>query len=409
MKHIKTLLLSMLMAAPLTTLGQDESAYDWYRLITQTSDFEDGMECLIASCFEANNDIYVMLKYVPNAEFCMSELVTNNLIADGMIPVSKATGQLTTNAHVVAARITMERGDHVWHFRSDEAGVYYSTPGEKDPNFKARSCTPSGNETFTIYAPDTNGNVSIACWSKMDNYYLLYAYTPAHFTFSNSPTTTRPVRLYRKLTGHYLRDITMAKGDDHKYGTLCLPYAVSDVSGSGATYYEVAGTVAASGGGISGIMLREVTSLEARKPYIFRATGKLLHLPEGEVVEGDALSSTGMVGNLGEQDVTVPQGKYLISGNELHLVDGDNAKIARYRAYIDLTGVSEYHASSATPSAKLVPLRLQGADGDGAATAIRSAATAPAAARAVYNAAGQRAEQSARGLLIEGGRKVSRR
>ena len=126
----------------------------------------------------------------------------------------------------------------------------------------------------------------------------------------------------------YTRTVT-----NGNYGTICLPRASSVIEG--ATMYRIVG-----GNASEGITIEEVASMEAGKPYIFQATADQLTVTmTGARVE--VQEANGLVGNLGETAITVPQNghSYVLSTNRLYLVDGD-VTIAPNRAYIDMSAIS---------------------------------------------------------------------
>lgn len=126
----------------------------------------------------------------------------------------------------------------------------------------------------------------------------------------------------------YTRTVT-----NGNYGTICLPRASSVIEG--ATIYRVIG-----GNASEGITIEEVASMEAGKPYIFQASADQLTVtmtgPRAEVQEAN-----GLVGNLGESAITVPQNghSYVLSTNLLYLVNSA-VTIAPNRAYINMSAIT---------------------------------------------------------------------
>lgn len=126
----------------------------------------------------------------------------------------------------------------------------------------------------------------------------------------------------------YTRTVT-----NGNYGTICLPRASSVIEG--ATMYRIVG-----GNDSEGITIEEVASMEAGKPYIFQASADQITVtmtgPRAEVQEAN-----GLVGNLGESAITVPQNghSYVLSTNLLYLVNSD-VTIAPNRAYINISAIT---------------------------------------------------------------------
>ncbi len=114
---------------------------------------------------------------------------------------------------------------------------------------------------------------------------------------------------------------------ENYYGTICLPYASS--SYSGMTLYTIAGKVS------GGIALTQVEGqMAAGTPYVFRATASTISVTyTGN--PGDVQSATGLVGNLDEDEKTVPANddNYILTTSGLRKVVGGTVKVAKNRAY----------------------------------------------------------------------------
>lgn len=170
--------------------------------------------------------------------------------------------------------------------------------------------TKTVGKTITINITNIKGGIKC--------YYIKYTYAP-----------------------RYIRATTCGN-----YGTICLPATVMKEDLEGATMYNIGGVIN-TGEEVSGIVLVEETGdMEAGKPYIFRATSEALNATlTGEEVS-EPIPATGLVGNLGNENITVEDGNYILSGNLFHLIDGATATIGPNRAYIDLTSVNEYQKNS---------------------------------------------------------------
>lgn len=142
----------------------------------------------------------------------------------------------------------------------------------------------------------------------------------------------------------YTRSVT--NGD---FGTICLPYGSSNMTG--AVFYEVAGQEPGK------VYLDQVTTLEAGKPYIFRATASTITV----VYEGDeALSAgnhNGLYGTFTD-NTTVEQGNYIVYNNELRLC-GTGCYINAYRAYLNLTAVTS-DVPAPMPGRQRIGMNVQG-------------------------------------------------
>ena len=148
--------------------------------------------------------------------------------------------------------------------------------------------------------------------------------------------------LYAKWVEHfYTRDDVT----DGEYGTICLPYASSNYTG--AEFYEVSWLRLE--GANPGLYLDEVaagTTLEAGKPYIFRATGDLLTVYyEGDKVDAPVEGVNGLTGTFVEiRDLSssdpsnILEGNYLIAQNKIWLCE-TSCILYPNRAYIKASGL----------------------------------------------------------------------
>jgi len=193
------------------------------------------------------------------------------------------------------------------------------------------------------------------------------------------------------LTEGYTRAVT-----EGKYGTICLPKAVAAADLSGATFYSIVGKRVNGSGDATSIVLDEVTSLQAGKPYIFKATNsKIVAAYTG--VAAAASSDNGLVGSLTETDVD--EGKYLLSNGTI-VKCGTGCAIAANRAYIDMTNVPVIPASVKG----MLELGINGGETDG----IRSIDNEPLTIDngEIFNLAGQKMNRLQKGINIVNGRKV---
>ena len=151
--------------------------------------------------------------------------------------------------------------------------------------------------------------------------------------------------LYAKWLEHfYTRDVT--NGD---FGTICLPYGSNNMTG--AEFYKVVGKETGK------VYLDQVTTLEAGKPYIFRATANTIKV----IYEGnEALSAgneNGLYGTFND-NTTVEEGNYIVFNNELRLC-GTGCFINAYRAYLNLDDVSS-GVPAPMPGRQRIGMNVQG-------------------------------------------------
>ena len=93
------------------------------------------------------------------------------------------------------------------------------------------------------------------------------------------------------------------------------------------------------------VILEEVIgTLEAGRPYIFRAATSTLEV----AYTGDAVGApvtegnNGLVGSFTEESLDQNSDHYIIYNNALYYVNSDNVKVGAHRAYLDMTGVPAY-------------------------------------------------------------------
>lgn len=160
--------------------------------------------------------------------------------------------------------------------------------------------------------------------------------TTVLITFSNTCSFTSIKVRYH---WNYTREVAAGK-----FGTICLDHAVTKGDYEGATFYSIAGKRVDSESNVTAIVLEEVTSLEAGKPYIFEATGNLSVGFDGTVAA--ASSENGLVGSL--EGCSVAEGMYILSNNQVKKC-GTGCQIGANRAYINMDEVPLYRGASSAP------------------------------------------------------------
>ena len=191
----------------------------------------------------------------------------------------------------------------------------------------------------------------------------------------------------------YTRDVTSGK-----FGTLCLPF---DADVTGATVFKI--TSAYVNDGFKGINLESVSSVEAGKSYIFKATSSELSASyKGTTYATSPTTAWCMTGNLSSTTTNVATNDYIIKDNQLRkVVSGGAATVSQNRAYIS-SSVENYNVSSARG--------IYCIDFDEESTGIDEVeATKNAENETFYNLAGQRVAQPTKGLYIVNGKKVLRK
>lgn len=184
----------------------------------------------------------------------------------------------------------------------------------------------------------------------------------------------------------YKRSVTSGN-----FGTICLPF---DATVTGATIYEITSAVKNGSGELTAINLTETSSLTGGVAYIFKATSsELVATYSGAYKE--ATAGNHMMGNLSADNLTVPQGMYVVGGNEIHKVTGDGVTVGQNRGYLNLSDLE-------TTSAR----GLNFISLEGETTGIDAVKQEVKANKVFFNLAGQRVSQPAKGLYIVNGKKV---
>lgn len=161
----------------------------------------------------------------------------------------------------------------------------------------------------------------------------------------------------------YTRDVTAGR-----YGTICLPKSVIADEIEGGVFYNIVYAVTNTQNEVTGILMEEETGdLEAGKAYIYRATADKLVLPYVGDALNDPTTTNGLVGNLSETAVEVPQGMYVLSNNQIRKLNGGTATVGQNKAYIDLTNVKKLNYVPAASPKRVV---LNVADGDSVITGV---------------------------------------
>lgn len=130
-------------------------------------------------------------------------------------------------------------------------------------------------------------------------------------------------------TDVYTRDVT-----NGNYGTICLPRASKTITG--ATMWRAVDKNA------EGVVIEQVSAMEAGVPYFFQATADVLRVEmQGETKP--AGKANGLVGYIDVEGkmLLVPRGDnfFVLSQNQLYFVDSDVYLPSNY-AYVDITEMS---------------------------------------------------------------------
>jgi hypothetical protein len=156
-----------------------------------------------------------------------------------------------------------------------------------------------------------------------------------------------------EMTNTYTRDVT-----NGNYGTICLPYGCGDISSVGAIFFSVAGKVM-DDSKLKEIVLNEVSSLEAGKPYIFYATSDKLNIPLSGEQATEAKRENGLVGCYTVTKVTNSVNYFILKDNKLYCAKGHTYYAGENRAYVRIDEMSAFDGSAAAPGKRQVRMAVE--------------------------------------------------
>lgn len=360
--------------------------------------------CETAGLYKVTATIAETSEYYSATATCtvkiIEPIVTNSIIVAG-----------TPKGHF-AMKTTMGDGKYFESIQVYKAGDKYVTIGNLDDILFATNET-EGKVTIQnaegLYVQATGAKAvgyteNAYEWSVNEEGVLTAANT-AYGTLQYNTSSPR-FTTYASKTGQYatistsyaegyVRDITLAEGQEVKYGTICLDRTIEAADLTGATFYSIAGKKVNANNVVTSIVLEEETGgLVAGCPYIFAATANVVAAYTGDVEATAAEANNGLVGSL--EGTGVAEGMYLITNNTVKKC-GAGCKIGANRAYINMDDVPEY---TATVGAKVIELTIEGET-----TSISEINVCENLDGAIYNLAGQRVNASAKGMLIKNGKK----
>lgn len=169
-------------------------------------------------------------------------------------------------------------------------------------------------------------------------------------------------------------DIYTRKVTNGNYGTICLPRASKTITG--ATMWRVLKKVA------EGVVIEQVSAMEAGVPYFFQATANQLTVEmQGATVA--ATSANGLVGYINVEGLKtlVPQGSkyYVLSNNELYFVNSDVYLPTNY-AYVNVNEIADL-----APMAGMPRRTMRLPQDENANTALENISTSAAPCKIIQN------------------------
>lgn len=376
---------SLLVSVFLLLVSLPATAVECFVTVKSYDELKDGMKCLIVWQSASANSI--MGKYDNGTNFPAYGVTDVNAYSHDIVEYKEPSMSMLT-----LHKTDTSTEDNNWYF-TDQNGKFISVTSSSG-NYLKSVDTQDKYSYFSMSVSETEPYNTKISSIQRSSYYIQYY----NQCFSAYSAKHDQINLFRKLGDYYLRKL-----DKDKFGTICLPYAVSaeGVAASGAKYYEILGKTMADGK-VDGIVLTEVGELKACTPYILYTTGdNAIILPEGTAAADVPAppKSNGLVGNLSSETISAPANSFIIYKNQIRLVrKGVNANVLKNYAYITLDNVPEFKGS--------LPQNAKRMSVMGGTTGITVSEAAPDRSPAAYNLAGQPADANAHGIVIVNGRKV---
>lgn len=353
----------------------------YYKLVTSSNELVAGERYIICYNNKQSDYISIMETYVSGKYYC------------GKVDTRRATTTFDDKipAPEGSSIITLEADGDKWRLKTED-GKYYSFMHYND-------CidTTSEKTKYSIYnikIDPTDSHVVITCPNKPE--YTLQYYNEK---FASYDEDHNPVYLYRYYSDYYTR----AKAASN-YATICLPTNATDLSHTFGTFYTIAGKTMENNEETA-IVIEETSSLEAGKGYIFKYnedTQILAVEHKGETTD-IVTENKGMIGNLSKEAKNVPIGYYILKSDKiLKNAASPNVTIGQYRAYIDLTNVPVF---TGTLSSKMVRFDIN--DETTHISAINPGNSSKP--QKTFNTQGTLVDESYKGIVIYGGKKILRK
>lgn len=377
--RIITLLITIL--CTLFAIPSSAQPTPYYKLVTSSDELVAGYKYIICYNDKQSEFVSIMKTYVSDEYYCRKvDTHRATTTFDDKIP-----------APAGSSIITLEADGDKWRLKTED-GQYYSFMRLED-----RLATTPNKSDYSIYnivIDPTDSHVVITCPNK-PGYTLQYS----NEKFASYNTTKSPVYLYRYYSDYYTRE----KGY-YKYATICLPTVATDLSHTFGTFYTIAGKTMENNE-LTAIVIEETSSLEAGKGYIFKYNeGAQIVAVEHKGETTDIVTENkGMIGNLSKEAKNVPIGYYILKSDKiLKNAASHNVTIGQYRAYIDLTHVPVF---TGTLSSKMVRFDIN--DETTHISAINPGNSSKP--QKTFNTQGTLVDESYKGIVIYGGKKILRK
>ena len=292
---------------------------------------------------DAADDVTVTVALAPTANAPFEETIT--IVSTGADNKTiTVTGALMGQQNI--AKLSDLSGnamdDILYTYTGNTATVRYCTTDElilKD------------NGDFTVNVNEAlTGKLPVGVAIKVKNFtftaYSEYSMITEKYTYTLTPITI-------DFETEYIRTVDKVG----KYGTICLPYNVSESKRTGATFYKIAYKDLAN----SVIVLEEVGDMEAGVPYIFHSSALEIVCNYGIDYASDASSENGLIGSFEQREISDGHDNYYVLYSNQLWKAGSSVSVGANRAYIDISDVCEVgEAPSQVPGRKRVTMAVEG-------------------------------------------------
>ena len=207
------------------------------------------------------------------------------------------------------------------------------------------------NGDFTVNVNEAlTGKLPVGVAIKVKNF-TFTAYSQYNMITDKYTYTLTPITI--DFETEYIRIVD----EVGKYGTICLPYNVSESKRTGATFYKIAYKDLAN----SVIVLEEVGDMEAGVPYIFHSSALEIVCNYGIDYASDASSENGLIGSFEQREISDGHDNYYVLHSNQLWKAGSGVSVGANRAYIDISDVCEVgEAPSQAPGRKRVTMAVEG-------------------------------------------------
>ena len=230
---------------------------------------------------------------------------------------------------------TLEKNeDNTWNLLTGENSYLKSNSGSSSSaNFSIGEI-----DSYSYFTIDIQEETHFAVIKNTNNNNKQVLYSNGYIKCYSSATGKSSIFLYKHNSDIYTR-----QKSTQNFGTICIPFDVISPNETGASYYNIIGKKIVDGEP-TGIYLEQTNRLEAGVPYIYKFTSEWLAIPYQKPTVTEAKEAMGLVGNLSQSTIYVPQNAYVLSEDKLWKVAGDkySATIKPNRAYITIDDLPEY-------------------------------------------------------------------